>query len=162
MDRRQSCRGSHSMHSRAHRPDQTAVSGLISWYVHMHKVRACTCTGDTCALRVTNATESQRSVVATPPDAGHTSLYTCLYTKLVRSKQRTPFWGMAAKPGKCLIELCTRHGGRSAPANFTGSQDGPTWANWAVQITAVTQLLEDCGEALSRHPRLLRGHSSSA
>eukprot|EP00964_Phaeocystis_antarctica_P144113 scaffold109804_cov46-Phaeocystis_antarctica.AAC.1 len=45
--------------------------------------------------------------------------------------------------------------GRSAPANFTGSQDRLRPANWAVQITVVTQLLEDCGEALSR-PKLLR------
>ena len=45
--------------------------------------------------------------------------------------------------------------GGSPPANFTGSQDRPRPANWAVQITVVTQLLEDCGEALSR-PKLLR------
>ena len=45
--------------------------------------------------------------------------------------------------------------GRSAPANFTGFQDRQTPANWAVQIAVVTQLLEDCGEVLSR-PRLLR------
>ena len=37
-----------------------------------------------------------------------------------------------------------------------GSKTGrETPANWAVLITVVTQLLEDCGEALSR-PRLLR------
>ena len=45
--------------------------------------------------------------------------------------------------------------GGSPPANFPGFQDRQTPANWAVQITVVTQLLEDCGEALSR-PRLLR------
>ena len=45
--------------------------------------------------------------------------------------------------------------GGSPPANFTGFQDRPRPANWAVQITVVTQLLEDCGEALSR-PKLLR------
>ena len=43
--------------------------------------------------------------------------------------------------------------GGSPPANFTGFQDRQTPANWAVQITVVTQLLEDCGETLSR-PRL--------
>eukprot|EP00964_Phaeocystis_antarctica_P044581 scaffold25621_cov36-Phaeocystis_antarctica.AAC.1 len=32
--------------------------------------------------------------------------------------------------------------GRSAPADFTGSQDRLRPANWAVQITVVTQLLE--------------------
>ena len=45
--------------------------------------------------------------------------------------------------------------GGSPPANFTGFQDRLRPANWAVQITVVTQLLEDCGEALSR-PNLLR------
>ena len=39
--------------------------------------------------------------------------------------------------------------GGSPPANFTGFQDRLRPANWAVQITVVTQLLEDCGEALS-------------
>eukprot|EP00964_Phaeocystis_antarctica_P064628 scaffold38894_cov71-Phaeocystis_antarctica.AAC.1 len=45
--------------------------------------------------------------------------------------------------------------GGSPPANFTGNPKTANTKNWAVQITVVTQLLEDCGEALSR-PKLLR------
>ena len=44
-----------------------------------------------------------------------------------------------------------RHGGQP-PSQFHWV---PRPANWAVQITVVTQLLEDYGEALSR-PKLLR------
>lgn len=60
-------------------------------------------------------------------------------------------FGMTAYPGGCLT--AARVMGRCAPADLAGFQDGLTWANQETQITVVTQLLEDCVEALS-WPRL--------
>eukprot|EP00964_Phaeocystis_antarctica_P029199 scaffold16460_cov36-Phaeocystis_antarctica.AAC.1 len=49
--------------------------------------------------------------------------------------------------------------GRSAPADFTGSQDRPRPANWAVHCPdhcGHAASREDCGEALISRPKLLR------
>ena len=56
---------------------------------------------------------------------------------------------MTAYPGGCLT--AARVMGGCPPADLTGFQDGPTWANQETQITVVTRLLEDCVEALSWH-----------